>query len=56
MYRDMALTLEIRAVVLIRIERALPVTSPAYDRGETEEQVKDRWHQYWRKLWEGVQG
>jgi hypothetical protein len=55
MYRDMGLTLEVRAVVLIRIERALPVISPAYDRGDTEEQVKDRWRQYWRKLWEGVE-
>ena len=51
MYREMGLTLEIRAVVLIRIERALPVTSPAYDRGDTEELVKDRWRKYWRKLW-----
>jgi hypothetical protein len=46
MYRDMGLTLEVRAVVLIRVERALPVISPAYDRGDTEEQVKDRWRQY----------
>lgn len=51
MYRDKGLTLEIRAVVLIRIDRALPVTSPAYDRGGTEDQVKDRWRRYWRKLW-----
>jgi hypothetical protein len=35
MYRDMGLTIEIRAVVLIRVERALPLISPAYDRGET---------------------
>ena len=55
MYRDRGITLEIRAVVLIRIERALPVTSPAYDRGDTEEQVKDRWRHYWRKLWEGIE-
>jgi uncharacterized protein len=55
MYRDMGLTMEIQAVVVIRVERALPVTSPAYDRGDTEEQVKDRWRQYWRKLWEGVE-
>jgi predicted pyridoxine 5'-phosphate oxidase superfamily flavin-nucleotide-binding protein len=51
MYREAGLTLEIRSVVLIRIERALPVISPAYDRGDTEEQVKDRWRRYWRKLW-----
>ena len=53
MYQEKGLTLEIRAVVLIRVERALPVISPAYDRGETEEQVKDRWRRYWRKLWDG---
>jgi predicted pyridoxine 5'-phosphate oxidase superfamily flavin-nucleotide-binding protein len=55
MYRDIGLTLEIRAVVLIRVERVLPVTSPAYDRGETEDQVKERWRRYWRKLWEGTE-
>jgi predicted pyridoxine 5'-phosphate oxidase superfamily flavin-nucleotide-binding protein len=55
MYRDMGLTLEIQAVVLIRIECALPVTSLAYDRGDTEDQVKERWRQYWRKLWEGLE-
>jgi uncharacterized protein len=55
MYRDKGLTIEIRAVVLIRVERALPLISPAYDRGETEDQVKDRWRRYWRKLWEGVE-
>jgi uncharacterized protein len=55
MYRDKGLTIEIRTVVLIRVERALPLISPAYDRGETEEQVKDRWRRYWRKLWEEVE-
>jgi uncharacterized protein len=55
MYRDAGATSEIRAVVLIRVERALPLISPAYDRGATEEQVKDRWRRYWRKLWEGIE-
>ena len=59
MYRDKGatneVTNEIRAVVLIRVDRALPLISPAYDRGATEEQVKDRWRRYWRKLWEGVE-
>jgi uncharacterized protein len=54
-YRDAGATSEIRAVVLIRVERALPLISPAYDRGATEEQVKDRWRRYWRKLWEGIE-
>ena len=55
MYQNMGATSEIRAVVLIRVDRALPLISPAYDRGETEEQVKDRWRRYWRKLWGGVE-
>ncbi len=55
MYQDIGLTFEIRAVVLIRVQRALPLFSPAYDRGETEDQVKERWRRYWRKLWEGVE-
>ena len=55
MYQNMGATNEIRAVVLIRVDRALPLISPAYDRGETEEQVKDRWRRYWRKLWDGVE-
>lgn len=53
MYREIGLTHEIQAVVLIRVERALPVFSPAYDRGDTEEQVKERWRRYWQKLWGG---
>ena len=55
MYRDTGLIMEIQAIVLIRVERALPLISPAYDRGATEEQVKDRWRRYWRKLWDGVE-
>jgi hypothetical protein len=53
--REMGLTHDIRAVVLIRMERALPVFSPAYDRGDTEEQVKERWRRYWQKLWGGAE-
>jgi hypothetical protein len=49
------ITDKIRAVVLIRVDRALPLISPVYDRGETEEQVKERWRRYWRKLWDGVE-
>ena len=34
-YRNKGASSEIRAIVLIRVDRALPLTSPAYDRGET---------------------
>jgi predicted pyridoxine 5'-phosphate oxidase superfamily flavin-nucleotide-binding protein len=54
-YQDAGLTHEVRAVVLIRVDRALPLVSPAYDRGATEEQVKDRMRRYYRNLWDGVE-
>jgi hypothetical protein len=25
----------------------------SHDRGDTEEQVKERWRRYWQKLWGG---
>jgi predicted pyridoxine 5'-phosphate oxidase superfamily flavin-nucleotide-binding protein len=55
MYRDAGVTSKIQAVVLIRVDRALPLFSPAYDSGEAEEQVKDRWRRYWHELWDGVE-
>ena len=55
-YRNAGVVSEIRAVVVIRVDRALPVTSPAYDRGDTEAQVKARWRRYWRALWDGAEG
>ena len=51
MCREMGLTPDIRAVVLIRVQRALPVSSPANARGDTEERVKERCWGYWRRLW-----
>jgi predicted pyridoxine 5'-phosphate oxidase superfamily flavin-nucleotide-binding protein len=40
----------IRRLVLVRVERALPLTSPAYDLGLTEEQVTKGWERYWQEL------
>jgi uncharacterized protein len=33
----------VRAAVLLRVERAAPLVSPAYDRGESEQEVAARW-------------
>jgi predicted pyridoxine 5'-phosphate oxidase superfamily flavin-nucleotide-binding protein len=41
--------LRIRAVVLVRVEQALPLISPAYDRGVTEDQVREQWERYHRE-------
>jgi predicted pyridoxine 5'-phosphate oxidase superfamily flavin-nucleotide-binding protein len=39
----------IRAVVLIAVERALPLISPAYDGTATEDEIRDRWERYYRE-------
>ena len=49
-YRERGTTSPIRSVVLITVERALPLISPAYDDGATEEEVHERWRRYWDSL------
>jgi hypothetical protein len=42
----------IRHIVVIEVERALPLVSPAYDDEVTEAEVSARWERYFRELWE----
>ncbi len=42
----------IRSVVLIRVERAVPVQSPAYDTGIAEVQMSAWWYAYYHKLYQ----
>jgi hypothetical protein len=42
--------LRIRSVVLVRIERALPLDSPAYDLGRAEEGVRAQWWSHYARL------
>jgi uncharacterized protein len=37
----------VRAAVLVRVARALPITSPAYDLGLSEEEVRERWRRHY---------
>ena len=39
-----------RGIVKVRVERALPLTSPAYDRGATEEALRAEWQAYYLGL------
>jgi len=36
----------IREVVVVTVEQALPVTSPAYDRGISEAEIRARWERH----------
>ena len=53
-YRRTGTRSPIRAVVLVRVERALPLISPAYDSGVTEEVVRARWERHYREFGTGT--
>jgi predicted pyridoxine 5'-phosphate oxidase superfamily flavin-nucleotide-binding protein len=40
----------IRNIVLVKVDRVLPVISPAYDRLVSEDEVRKRWIDYWNSL------
>jgi predicted pyridoxine 5'-phosphate oxidase superfamily flavin-nucleotide-binding protein len=40
----------IREVVMVRVQDAQPIDSPAYDAGLTEDEVRDRWERYFQSL------
>jgi predicted pyridoxine 5'-phosphate oxidase superfamily flavin-nucleotide-binding protein len=45
----------IRAIVLVQVEQALPLISPAYDREVTEDDVREQWERYyWESLRPGA--
>lgn len=47
---------KIRSFVLVRIEEALPIISPAYDQGLSEEQVRDKFQRYFDSLQRKIPG
>ncbi len=50
-YRHRGTTSSIRHIVLVKVERALPLISPAYDQGKTEDEIRDSWLRYWGVLY-----
>ncbi len=50
-YRNRGTTSPIQHIVLVKVERAVPLISPVYDQGKTEEQVRQQWLQYWEMLY-----
>lgn len=42
----------VQALVVVKVERALLLISPAYDGGATEDEVAAGWEQYWHSLWD----
>jgi predicted pyridoxine 5'-phosphate oxidase superfamily flavin-nucleotide-binding protein len=50
-YRKRNSTTAKQHVVLVKVERAAPLISPAYDQGQSEPQIKAHWRRYWQELW-----
>lgn len=50
-YRSRGSTSVKHHIVLVKVERADPLISPAYDNGQSEGQVSARWRRYWEELW-----
>jgi predicted pyridoxine 5'-phosphate oxidase superfamily flavin-nucleotide-binding protein len=50
-YRARGTLSPIEHIVLIRVERVLPLISPAYDRGKTEQEIREQWLGYWKTLY-----
>ena len=40
----------IREIVMVRVQRAQPIDSPAYDLGLTEDEVRRRWERHFQSL------
>ncbi len=40
----------IRAIVLVKVQRALPLISPGYDRDVTEDEVRAQWERHYREI------
>jgi len=55
-YRRRGTVNPIQHIVLVQVERALPLVSPAYDLGQTEAEVRSRWECYWDDLRQRRQG
>ena len=50
-YRRRGSTSPKRHIVLVRVEQAAPLISPAYDGGRSEAEISGRWRAYWIDLW-----
>lgn len=52
-YKAAGATYTINNIVLVTVERVLPLTSPVYDTDISEEEVIKRWRDYWNAIYTG---
>ena len=49
-YRSAGSKHSINNIVIVKVDRILPVTSPAYDTPLSENEIRTRWIQYWGEI------
>jgi hypothetical protein len=49
-YKERGARSTIREIVMIRVQRAQPIDSPAYDLGLTEDEIRDHWDRHFESL------
>jgi predicted pyridoxine 5'-phosphate oxidase superfamily flavin-nucleotide-binding protein len=52
-FRERGVLNPFHEVVVIKVEQALPVTSPAYDLGLSEEEIRARWERHYEAVKRG---
>jgi len=50
-YRNAGANYKINHIVLIKVERVIPLRSPVYDTDIAEDEVIKRWTDYWRAIY-----
>ena len=46
-YGEAAAKYSIRNIVLVKVDRIIPITSPVYDTGVAENEIRKKWRDYW---------
>ena len=49
-YKERGVAHTIREVVMVRVQSAQPIDSPAYDLGLTEDEIRARWARHWEAV------
>ncbi|HEX5168196.1 MAG TPA: pyridoxamine 5'-phosphate oxidase family protein [Cyclobacteriaceae bacterium] len=50
-YGEAAAKYTIKNVVMVKVDRVLPLHSPVYDTGASEEEVTNKWKEYWSSVY-----
>ena len=50
-YKSLGVTSSIKSIVVVKVKKVSEITSPLYDLGFTEEEIKTRWKKYYLSFW-----